>query len=70
MNNVDIWVEGFQSFKNLKSIKKGPTSKFEGGQFEAWEKAKLAKHEEPMSLEVSFLLPFFLNFFSFINRGC
>jgi len=45
--------------QELKSIKKGPTSKFEGGQFEAWEKAKLAKHEEPMSLEVSFLLPFF-----------
>jgi len=59
MDNMDIWVEGFQSFKNLKSVKKGPISKFEGGQFEAWEKAELAKHEEPTSLEVSFLLPLF-----------
>ncbi len=57
---MDIWVEGFQSFKNLKSVKKGPISKFEGGQFEAWEKAELEKHEEPTSLEVSFLLPLFV----------
>jgi len=59
MDNMGIWVQSFQSFKSLKSMKKGPTSKFEGGQFEAWEKAKLAKHEEPMNLEVSFLFPFF-----------
>jgi hypothetical protein len=32
MDNMGIWVEGFQSFK---SMKKGPTSEFEGGQFEA-----------------------------------
>jgi hypothetical protein len=64
MDNMGIWVEGFQSFKSLKSVKKGPTSKFERGQFEAWEKVELAKHEEPMNLEVSFLLPFFsLSFF-------
>ncbi len=42
---MGIWVEGFQRFKRLKSVKKELTSEFEGGQFEAWEKAELAKHE-------------------------
>jgi hypothetical protein len=47
MDNMGIWVEGFQSFKSLKSVKKGPTSKFEGGQFEAWEKVELTNMKSP-----------------------
>jgi len=47
MDNMGIWVEGFQSFKSLKSVKKGPNSKFEGGQFEAWEKVELANMKSP-----------------------
>jgi len=63
MDNMGIWVEGFQSFKSFKSVKKGPISKFEGVQFEVWEKVELAKHEEPMILEVDFFILFYYYYF-------
>ncbi len=45
-------------------MKKGPTSKFGGGQFEAWEKVKLANmkiHE--LGGKFPFFFLFFLSFF-------
>jgi hypothetical protein len=47
MDNMDIWVEGFQSFKNLKSIKKGPTSEFEGDNLKLGKRQSLQNMKSP-----------------------